>query len=82
MKNTTDKNQIKQNTLFVEEAYKTFQQTIFIVSGASRVKRFGAFSFACIYFLKQTSSKSKKDGKDQKSVQSSTTPDPGYHMGK
>ena len=25
---------------------------------------------------------SKKDGKDQESVQSSTTPDPGYHMGK
>ena len=27
-------------------------------------------------------SKSKKDGKDQESIQSSTTPDPGYHMGK
>ena len=26
--------------------------------------------------------KSKKDGKDQESIQSSTTPDPGYHMGK
>ena len=26
--------------------------------------------------------KSKKDGKDQKMIQSSTTPDPGYHMGK
>ena len=25
---------------------------------------------------------SKKDGKDQESIQSSTTPDPGYHMGK
>ena len=24
---------------------------------------------------------SKKDGKDQKTIQSSTTPDPGYHMG-
>ena len=27
-------------------------------------------------------SKSKKDSKDQESIQSSTTPDPGYHMGK
>ena len=26
--------------------------------------------------------KSKKDGKDQESLQLSTTPDPGYHMGK
>ena len=25
---------------------------------------------------------SKKGGKDQESIQSSTTPDPGYHMGK
>ena len=25
---------------------------------------------------------SKKCGKDQESIQSSTTPDPGYHMGK
>ena len=25
---------------------------------------------------------SKKDGKDQESIQSSTTPDPGCHMGK
>ena len=27
-------------------------------------------------------SKSKKGGKDQESIQSSTTPDPGYHMRK
>ena len=26
--------------------------------------------------------KSKKGGKSQESIQSSTTPDPGYHMGK
>ena len=26
--------------------------------------------------------KNKKGGKDQESIQSSTTPDPGYHMGK
>ena len=25
---------------------------------------------------------SKKDGKDQEKIQSSTAPDPGYHMGK
>ena len=25
---------------------------------------------------------SMKDGKDQETIQSSTTPDPGYHMGK
>ena len=25
---------------------------------------------------------SKKDGKDQETIQSSTTPDPGHHMGK
>ena len=28
------------------------------------------------------SQKSKKDGKDRETIQSSTTPDPGYHMGK
>ena len=28
------------------------------------------------------SKKSKKDGKDQESIQLSTTSDPGYHMGK
>ena len=27
-------------------------------------------------------SKSKKDSKDQETIQSSNTPDPGYHMGK
>ena len=27
-------------------------------------------------------SESKKGGKDQESIKSSTTPDPGYHMGK
>ena len=26
--------------------------------------------------------KSKKGGKDQEGIQSSSTPDPGYHMGK
>ena len=26
--------------------------------------------------------KSKEEGKDQESIQSSTTPDPGHHMGK
>ena len=26
--------------------------------------------------------KSREEGKDQESIQSSTTPDPGYHMGK
>ena len=26
--------------------------------------------------------KSKKDGKDQETIQSSTTPDPGHHMAK
>ena len=25
--------------------------------------------------------KSREEGKDQESIQSSTTPDPGYHMG-
>ena len=32
------------------------------------------------YFLKVN--ESKKDGKDLESLQSSTTSDPGYHMGK
>ena len=30
----------------------------------------------------KTAIQSKKDGKDQETIQSSTTPDPGYHMGK
>ena len=33
------------------------------------------------YHLK-VHTKSKKDGKDQDTIQSSSTPDPGYHMGK
>ena len=28
------------------------------------------------------SNKSKKEGKDQESIQSSTTPDPGHHLAK
>ena len=32
-------------------------------------------------FLDEKYIESKKGGKDQKSIQSSTTPDPGYHMG-
>ena len=31
----------------------------------------------CVFYFK-----SKKDGKDTESIQSSTTPDPGYHMEK
>ena len=36
------------------------------------------------YFVKANSldTESKKGGKDQESIQLSTTPDPGYHMGK
>ena len=30
----------------------------------------------------KTHCKSKEEGKDQESIQSSTTPDPGHHMGK
>ena len=32
--------------------------------------------------LYESSIQSKKGGKDQESIQSSTKPDPGYHMGK
>ena len=32
--------------------------------------------------LKVICEKGKRVGKDQESIQSSTTPDPGYHMGK
>ena len=32
--------------------------------------------------MKNKALQSKKDGKDQETIQSSTTPDPGYHMGK
>ena len=35
--------------------------------------------FDCIIQLEY---KSKKGGKDQETIQSSTTPDPGYNMGK
>ena len=34
------------------------------------------------WYLLEASYQSKKDGKDQETIQSSTTPDPGYHMGK
>ena len=32
--------------------------------------------------MKNTTQQSKKDGKDQETIQSSVTPDQGYHMGK
>ena len=38
-------------------------------------------SFVSTSFL-NLQTKSKKGGKDQKSIQSSTTPDQGHHMGK
>ena len=31
---------------------------------------------------KMLDAQSKKDGKDKEMIQSGTTPDPGYHMGK
>ena len=34
------------------------------------------YSLSCKYY------ESKKDGKDQETIQSSTIPDQGYHMGK
>ena len=33
-------------------------------------------------FVVSTLKRSKKDDKDQETIQSSTTPNPGYHMGK
>ena len=35
-----------------------------------------------LFFYSIFHSKSKEEGKDQETIQSSTTPDPGYHMGK
>ena len=35
-------------------------------------------NFKMTYFKKKNSKESKKEGKDQESIQSSTTPDPGY----
>ena len=34
------------------------------------------------FYGNQNKEESKKGGKDQESIQSSTTPDPGYHIGK
>ena len=42
------------------------------------LERLHILSFDQIIFL----NKSKKDRKDQEKIQSSTTPEPGYHMGK
>ena len=40
-------------------------------------------TFECdIKLTFKSSTLSKKDGKDQKTIQSSTITDPGYHMGK
>ena len=41
-----------------------------------------AATFRCSLLGSSLTNKSKKHGKDQESIQSSTTPDPGYHMGK
>ena len=35
-----------------------------------------------LIYINRLYNQSKKGGKDQESIQSSTTPDPGYHMGK
>ena len=41
------------------------------------------FSYERVYLFKgRYMNKSKKSGKDQESIQSITTSDPGYHMGK
>ena len=37
---------------------------------------------AMLLTLKLENCKSKKEGKDQESIQSSSTPDPKHHMGK
>ena len=42
----------------------------------------GNVSCLVIFFSIFFSYKSKKDGKDQETIQSSTTNEPGYHMGK
>ena len=41
-------------------------------------------SLACFFILRliYPCEQSKEDGKDQEIIQSSTTTDPGYHMGK
>ena len=46
-----------------------------VLDGKSYITPQRSFRFGCIY-------ESKKGGNDQESIQSSTTPDTGYHMGK
>ena len=43
-----------------------------------RAGRIYTHAFFFIYFYLQAHVQSKKEGKDQESIQSSTTPDPGY----
>ena len=59
-----------------------------IVKYTTSLKHFCSKAYQNLYFmlfyfinLKELF-KSKKDGKDQEMIQSSTSPDPGYHMGK
>ena len=40
------------------------------------------FADDCVLYMSIHSLQSKKDSKDQESIQSSTTPVPGYQMGK
>ena len=55
----------------------------------STVKKLLVGNCFCLFFQMEVNRgftdlicKSKKGGKDQESIQSSITPDPGYHMGK
>ena len=42
-----------------------------------------AINYVCYWlFFVSTLEQNKKDGKYQETIQSSTTPDPGYHMDK
>ena len=53
---------------------------VFFIFCCSMLILLNCFDFFCDDVVRKI--ECKKDDKDQETIQSSTTPDPGYHMGK
>ena len=66
--------------VFAEEFF-TFLLVLRPSQGFSEQRKRAFISEKGIYF-RGTGEQSKKDGSDQQTIQSSSTPDQGYHMGK
>ena len=63
---------------------KTYNQTTYLHTCTVKSRKFEVhpLTHSSKTDFSRSDNKSKKGGIDQESIQSSATPDPGYHMGK